>query len=362
MRYLIINPFGIGDVLFTTPLARAVKTSREGVFLGYWCNRRVEEILKANKYIDKTFSCSRGDLKKDFKTSFVRGLRVLLGLIKEIRKSRFDAAIDLSLDHRYALIASLCGIKMRFGYDFKGRGRLLTDKTLLKGYRGRHVIDFYSALLERIGVPEKGKSMDLFLKAPDLEEADKLLKVAGVRQGDLIIGISPGGGGSWGGQAYLKYWQEEKFAGLSDRLISGLGAKVVFLGDESDFAVISGISGLMKEQAVNAAGKTSLGTLAALISKLNLLISNDSGILHMASALRVKTVSFFGPTDDLVYGPYPDKDSHIVLKQDISCRPCYNDFRLDECLRDKECLKGISVETAYEAAKRLLGGNKAYSV
>ena len=127
-KILLINPFGIGDVLFTTPLIKVIKENNPKNFLGYWCNERVKPILNNNHYIDKIFALSRGDLKKIFKKSKFKGIKATLNLFFAIKKEDFDIAVDFSLDHRYGLFSKLAGIKKRVGFDYKNRGRFLTEK------------------------------------------------------------------------------------------------------------------------------------------------------------------------------------------------------------------------------------------
>jgi ADP-heptose:LPS heptosyltransferase len=73
----------------------------------------------------------------------------------------------------------------------------------------------------------------------------------------------------------------------------------------------------------------------------------------MAVALGIKTVSIFGPVDERVYGPYPPSQDHIVVKKDISCRPCYRNFRMPECERNRDCIRAVGIEDVFEAARRL---------
>jgi ADP-heptose:LPS heptosyltransferase len=106
---------------------------------------------------------------------------------------------------------------------------------------------------------------------------------------------------------------------------------------------------------VDLVGKTRLEGLIAIINNLQILITNDGGPLHIAVALGKKTVSFFGPVDPKVYGPYPtDENRHIILTKNLDCSPCYNKFRISGCLRNKECLEAIDVQQALDAIKRLL--------
>jgi heptosyltransferase-2 len=137
-------------------------------------------------------------------------------------------------------------------------------------------------------------------------------------------------------------------------LIDKLGAKVVILGDETEGKIAEAIVHTMANKPINLVGKTGLEILPAVIKNCNLLITNDGGPMHMAAALGIKSVSVFGPVSEIAYGPYPVSSRHLVLKQDLECRPCYKNFRLSVCDRDKECLRQISVDAVFEAAVKLL--------
>jgi lipopolysaccharide heptosyltransferase II len=354
-KFLIINPFGIGDVLFTAPVIRAIKEYKPDTFLAYWCNLRVRELLKHNERIDKIFALSRGDFKKLCSHSKLEGLRKSLDLFFGLKRENFGIALDYSLDHRYGLVCKLAGIRKRVGFDYKGRGRFLTDKLELTGYNDKHVVEYYLDLLRFIGIKPAGAGLELKASREDKIRAQVILSGCGIKKGDLLIGIAPGGGESWGRDASLKRWPREKFAQLADRIIANLSAKVLLLADENERAVTEAIISKMNKKVIDLTGRTKLTDLAALIESLDLLIANDGGPLHIGAALGKKTVSFFGPVDPFVYGPYPfSADRHIVLRRKIECGPCYRNFRLSGCSRDKECLRSISVDEAEEAVSSLL--------
>jgi len=354
-KFLIINPFGIGDVLFTTPVIRAIKDSYPDAFLGYWCNERVAGVLKSNPKINLIFSLSRGDIKKIYNRSRFEGICKSLGLLRRIKKERFDICIDLSLEHHYSFIAKLLGIRKRVGFNYKKRGRFLTHKIDLDGYSSKHVVEYYLDLLNIIGIKPKTTDLDLYVNDADKIKAKNLLKYYGVTSEDLIIGIAPGAGGSWGKDASLKHWPAIKFAQLANRICEDLKAKILILGDESERAIADIIVNIMQHKAIDLVGKTTLEELAAVISNLKILITNDGGPLHMAVALGVKTVSIFGPVSEVVYGPYPqDNTRHIVLKNNLDCRPCYRDFRLEPCQINRECLEAIGVEQVFDGVRKLV--------
>lgn len=358
-RFLIINPFGIGDVLFTTPVIRAIKENKPDSFIGYWCNRRVEELLKYNKKIDKIFALSRGDIKKLYSKSKLEGLRRSWGLFFEIKKEGFQTALDYSLDHRYGLISKLAGIKKRIGFNYKERGRFLTDKLELVGYSDKHVIEYYLDLLKFINIKPHSYDLELAVSEEDKAGVKKDLASYGIKDNDLLIGISCGGGASWGVDASLKHWPAVSFAQLADKIIERFAARVLILGDESERPIAESVINNMKNKAIDLTGKTDLSDLVALIDNLKILVTNDGGPLHIAVSLKKKTLSFFGPVDPLVYGPYPVSNRHIVLKKNLECSPCYRNFRLSGCLKDKECLRSISVEEALQAVSDLLATKEA---
>lgn len=354
-RYLIINPFGIGDVLFTTPVIRAIKEADRQSFIGYWCNQRVAPVLEGNPGINKIYALSRGDLKKIWQKSKIEGIKRLLILLSGIKKGNFDICLDFSLDHRYGLISKVLGIKRRIGFNYKGRGRFLTEKINISGYTCRHMVRYYLDLLQPLGIKAGDYNLELNIPEPDRIRARELLSSCGVEKGDLLIGIAPGGGESWGKDASLKHWPAKKFAQLADSLIAKFDAKVIILAGKEEKAIAGSIILEMRNKPIDLSGRTTLAQLAGVIDSLRILVANDAGPLHMAAALGKKTVAFFGPVDPNVYGPYPaGAGRHIILQKNLECIPCYAEFRLSACRKNKQCLEAISVDEALSAVAGLL--------
>jgi heptosyltransferase II len=353
-RILFINPFGIGDVLFTFPALRAVREANPGSFIGYWCNERVGGLFQDNPRVNKVFVLSRGDIKKIYQRSRLEGVKEFFGLLRQIKREKFDCAFDFSLDRRYGLIAKILGIRERIGFDYKGRGKSLTDTISLAGYYRRHVVEYYLDLLRLANIEPRGKTLELFVSQESKAGARAMLRENGVREADPVIGMVPAAGASWGKDASLKHWSTYKFAELADKLIAEKNVKVILLGDASERGVAGNILASMKGKAVDFTGKTSIPLLAGLIGSCRLLLANDGGPLHMAVALDVPTVSIFGPVDENVYGPYPPSERHIVVKKALECRPCYQKFALGDCERERECIRSISVDEVYTAIRRLL--------
>ena len=354
-RFLIVNPFGIGDVLFTTPVIRAIKDSEPDSIIGYWCNERVKEILENNPNIYKIFVLSRGDLKKIYRKSRWQGISKFINLVHEIKKEKFDTMLDFSLDHRYSLITKIIGVKRRIGFNYKNRGRFLTDKIDLDGYSNKHVVEYYLDLLKPIGIKPKNYNLELIISQTCKRKSENILAERGINDKDLIIGIAPGAGASWGQDASLKHWPAIRFGQLADRIINDFGAKIIILGDELEKPIADIIINSMHNGAIDLVGRTNLEELSAVINNLHILVTNDGGPLHIAVTLGKKTISFFGPVDPKVYGPYPfDEKRHIVLRKNLECSPCYIKFHLSDCKRNRECLETIDVDSAFNAVKKLL--------
>ncbi len=230
----------------------------------------------------------------------------------------------------------------------------MTKKIKLSGYNEKHIVDYYADLLNLIGLDLKHKNLELYLNQDASRKIEEALNKEGVKPEELLVGLIPGAGRSWGKDAYLKHWSPEKFSQLGDKIVENYKAKIIIMGDFCEQEIALKVKKAMHYQATDFSGRTDLSELAALISKMRLIVTNDGGPLHMANALGIKTISVFGPVDDLIYGPYPVSQDNIVIKTDLSCRPCYQNFRLSDCKRGRECLASISVEEVFRAVRRLL--------
>ncbi|MFH1578394.1 MAG: glycosyltransferase family 9 protein [Candidatus Omnitrophota bacterium] len=352
-RILIINPFGIGDVLFSTPLIRNLRFYFPDAFIAVAVQKRILPVLENNPYINKIIPFSRGDFKKLSRKSKIRALRMLFGVINQVRRQRFNLYFDLSLEHRYSLLLKLFGVKPRIGYNYKKRGRFLTDRIDILGYKDKHVAEYHLELLKFLTLKPRFTNIDLFLSQEQKDWAGNFLKQEGVNRGDLLVGIAPFGGETFGKQAEIKHWPIEKYAQICDLLIDRLKAKVIILAGPKEEILLGRLFSFMRNKAISAA-QTSIIQLASIVDRCKLIISNDTGPLRFANALGIPTISLFGPVDEKVYGPYPSSVRNVVLKKDFDCRPCYQYFRTPDCQYQLRCLAQISTEEVFQAAERLL--------
>jgi ADP-heptose:LPS heptosyltransferase len=194
-----------------------------------------------------------------------------------------------------------------------------------------------------LGLPADDTHMEFPLRPHDLAEAEALLGPRLHRAGGLCFGLHPGA------KAPARRWPADYFVALGTALARRYGARVVVTGgpgeEEIAHAVAEGIGGA----AVNLAGKTSLGGLAAVISRLDLFIGNDTGPSHLAHALRTPSITLFGPVDVRRWAPL-DRARHVVLREPVPCSPCGH----AECPIDHRCLRWITPERVLQAAERFL--------
>ena len=134
-RILIVNPFGIGDVLFTTPMVRGLREAYPDATLGYLCNRRVDELVRTNVHLDLIFIFEKDEYRTLWRRSKKECLRMFFRFLKEIRSQRFDVLMDLSLGWHYSFLGWLLGIPTRIGFNYRRRGRFLTKSKSFRDLR-----------------------------------------------------------------------------------------------------------------------------------------------------------------------------------------------------------------------------------
>lgn len=354
-KILIFNPFGIGDVLFSMPLLRNLKDNLKDASITYLCNKRVYPLLKSHPFLDSVLVFEKDEWRAVLRKSKFEFIKKALTFFNHMKKEKYDIVFDLSLNAQYGFFLKVCGIKKRIGFNFKNRGRFLTDKIELNyGYREKHVARYYLELLSFLDIPPEDYKFDLFISDETINTVKNIFYEVKISQNDLIIAICPGSGDSWRDTAYFKRWPQENFIKLCQKLQNELKAHIVFFGSESEKKICNDIIAGLKEPVTNLCGVISLETFCAGLSMCNIVITNDGGPFHIAQALNKKTIVLFGPVDEKVYGAYPSSDNSIVFSKNLSCRPCYKSFRFNGCDIDRQCLRNITIDEVFSGVKRLL--------
>ena len=177
----------------------------------------------------------------------------------------------------------------------------------------------------------------------DRNAAREMLRSAGIHEGETVVGINPG---AFYGAA--KRWFPDRYAAVADSLAQENKARIVILGSSSDLRVAEEVAQKMESTPVILAGRTTLGQLMGLIKECRLLITNDSGPMHLAAALDVPQLAIFGSTSEIATGPLSRKAR--VIKHPVDCNPCF----LRDCPTDFRCMKGISVREVLEESRKIL--------
>jgi heptosyltransferase-2 len=267
-----------------------------------------------------------------------------------LRCQRFDTAILLQNAFEAAAIAYLAGIPERIGYARDGRGFLLTRAIPVPkpGEIPRHESFYYLELLRRAGILDEIPPNDSIR----LEGAPGA-RVAGRERfhelglGETVIGISPGA-------AYgtAKRWLPERFADSAIRVANDLGAAVAIFGSKDERslcqAVAASVAASIVKPVKNFAGETTLAEFIDLAAACRIYLTNDSGAMHIASALGVPTIAIFGATDDQATGPTGPLAT--VIREQVECSPCLK----RECPIDHRCMTRVDAARVAQAALVLL--------
>jgi heptosyltransferase-2 len=276
-----------------------------------------------------------------------RGPRGFGRLVQELRAERFDAAILFQNAFHAAWMAWRARIPVRIGYAREGRGFLLDqafEPPLPAAYG--HQVYYYLQLLFRaglIGPPRPVGEIRLRLTDAERHWAAKKLDALGLGGPRFLIGLHPGA--SFGP---AKRWIPERFAALADRLIGALDADVLIFGSPEERPLGEEIARTMQHTPALAAGETSLRQLLALMAQCRLMVTNDSGPMHLAAALGVPLVAVFGSTSERATGPVGARVR--IVKHRVVCSPC----GLPDCPIDFRCMHGVSVEEAFKAVLELV--------
>ena len=352
-KILIVNPFGIGDVLFSMHVVQALKNALPQVRLGFLGNERTIELLKMNRSIDVCHTFNRDELRAFRRRSPGAFLSRILQYVRQIRREHYDVLLDLSLGREFSFVAFCLGIPKRIGFDYRGRGFFLTHKTGFTGYESKHVVDWQLSLLKHLDVkiPSGPFELSLEVSSPAARRAAARLKTLGFSGTDYFA-VAPGGGRSWGENAVFKQWAPERFAEVGNAWASRHAAGVLLLGDSEERSLLEQVRlGLSAPCAV--ACDEPLESVCAMLKQARFLLCNDGGLLHLANALGVKTVSIYGPVDETCYGPYGKGAAHQVLTEPVPCRPCYRQFHFPPCAHRRRCLEELSVEKVLVAVEKI---------
>ncbi len=333
-RVLIVEVNWIGDILFSTPAIRAIRSKYPGAYIAALVVPRGKPLLLGNNYLDEVMILDEEGRHK--------GPLGKWRLIQDLRKRKFSVAYILRPSLTRTLCVALAGVKKRVGFDKKGRF-FLTERVPMPACDDLHRADIYYSLVCRDKIPSHERRCDFFVAAQDRIFVDKFLEKHGLGSGKKIVVLHVGG--NWD----LKRWPQQHFASLIDALVERYSADIVITGLFLDYPLAKEILGLASHKACNACGQTNLKQLGVLFQKSDLVISADSGPLHIAMAMNARTISLFGPTSVAITGPMGHGPHSVLRPKELACKvPCYE----TDC-PDNVCMKAITADQVLDEVERL---------
>lgn len=325
-RILIRAPNWIGDSVISTAAVKAVKEHYRDASIVIAARNWLKDIWLENPYISGIINC---DLNFE---------RILL-----LRKQRFDLGIIFPSSLSSAWFMFLSGAKERVGYENPVRNFLLT-KPISHPKRDKHLIEEYFDILRSIGITPKDKELIVRLSPYDEARADVLLIAKGIKKNDELIGICPGA--TYGP---AKRWLPDRFVELSKKLIEKHGIKIVLFGNNSEAVLLSSLANEIGKEALYFAGNTSIKITTSLIKRCKLIVTNDTGPMHLAASMHVPILAIFGSTSPAWTAPLGKE--HFIVYKALSCSPCFK----RSCPKgDYACFKEISVDEVMHEVNRIL--------
>ena len=345
MRLLAVNLNYLGDAIFTTPALAVLKEAFPHATLDVLTGGRGPAILRGNASADRLITRPPRD-----------GIGRALHLRDTLREGRYDAVILFQSTLQNAFVAFLERVPVRIGFQQDGCTPFLTH-AIAPRHSDEHIVDAYTrlALTLRSVSGNGGEStapvrhkLSIAVSPADIAFAETLLHSREVAP--PVVGLVVGA------TRPQKRWPEEYFARLADKLWSASGVCSVLLGGPEENDAAGRILAQVRSPLVSAVGLTTEKQLAALVSRLGVVVSGDSGPLHIASAMNTPVVAIFGSTDPVETGPWrvPTGESApaTVLYDALSCAPCR---KSPTCHGRYDCLKAITPERVYTATCDLLG-------
>jgi heptosyltransferase-2 len=324
----------VGDAVMSLPALRALRERFPGAEISILAKPWVADLYGREPFCDRLIPYTAADLGSKRRAA------------RELRPFGFDCAILLQNAFEAAAIAYLAGIPERIGYARDGRSLLLTRAIALphKGNIARHERFYYLELLKRAGLLETMPANDLIRLdgAAAAREAGKQ-RFRDLGMGDVVIGMSPGA--AYGS---AKRWLPDRFAAAAGTIAKELGAVVAVFGSKEERELCASVTAAVGTHARNFAGQTSLAEFIDMAAACRVYLTNDSGAMHIASALGVPTVAVFGATDDIATGPTGPLAR--VVREPVDCSPCLK----RECPIDHRCMTRVDAVRVAETALLLL--------
>jgi heptosyltransferase-2 len=324
----------VGDTILSYPTVQQLKTLFPHSHLAILVSSPLVELWKTFPFVNEIIPFQ----KKLGIGSFLEDLNIG----KSLKGRNFDLAVILPRSFRSAFQIYLAHIPIRIGYQDEGRSFFLTHGIhRTKKILGSHRVHYFQKLIEPLGKIESFPTPRIFLREEDRRWAEQMLKDLELANGRPLIGMNPGA--TYG---VAKCWNPGRFGELGKRLREKWKSNLLLFGKEEEKSIAEETQ--QQNGGIDLTGKTNLLQLAALLERCHLLITNDTGTMHVAAAVGTPVVALFGSTDPSVTGPWGD--GHVVVRKDLPCSPCLK----RNCSTDHRCMELITVDEVEEIVGKKL--------
>lgn len=344
---LVARTEHVGDLLWTTPAFRALRTRFPGASITVLTTSYARGVLDGNPNVDAVAT-----LDRDRKRGRLRERRERAA-IEVLRANPIDLAIVL--DRRFAANTALArAAGARFILH-----PAVPFSTAEAHRRGLHVLDANAALLAPLGCPPPEKRLDFFVSDAARAWAREFLEARGVAPGTPLLGVHAGCGAlvlrgrRQTPEKRRRLWFADRYAEVLTRFARGTGGRVVLTGLAAERAEAAPIFDALGDAALDAMGRTSVARLGALIERSAVYVSPDTGPMHIAAALGTPLVALFGPSSPVVSGPAGDPRRIRVLRYPFPCSPCGGWVKAT--CTDNVCMRAIRKSDVTDAVEELLG-------
>lgn len=329
---LVVRFSSIGDILLTTPLLRAIRRSQPGARITVLTKRAYLPLLSHNPHVHRVIGLAPG--------------RSLSSLATELRGDEYTDLLDLHDNLRSRVLRVLVPGRWR-SYPKHRLARALLIHAKRNRYRDRRPVAerYFSAARHLQAVPD-GAPPELFLGEEAVEEARGWLRSTGLESEASIVAVAPGAAHA------TKRWPVEHWRVLIERVVD-TGAAVVIVGGPDDTPVADRLLDAGRGRVASAAGRFGLQGTGALLQRARAVVSGDTGVMHMATAVGVPVVALFGPTVE-AFGFFPYSKSSRVLELPLPCRPCSTQGGPRCPLGHHRCMIDLTPGTVYDALRQVL--------
>jgi exopolysaccharide biosynthesis WecB/TagA/CpsF family protein len=351
-RILVVQLADIGDLVLSTPALAALREAEPDAHIALLTSTHSAPIVQGTGLVNELILFDKQSFSGTRALLNPGNLRKLFAL----RKGRYGTIVFFhhftlrAGTFKFALMALCAGSPRRIGLD-NGNGWFLTESVPDGGFGTKHQAQYWLDLVALLDANPRPRRAVI-----GISEADRQwLETAGLSplSNKPRVVIHAGSGG----YSLARRWDADGFAEVANRLYDQCGAQIVLVGSSNDETAV--MKTALRVEHLDLSGQTTLNQLGALLESADLFIGADSGVMHMACAARIPVVAIFGPSNAVAWGPWTPETPSVIVRSAPECSPCSyvgHSIGLRDGCPARTCMKMVTVDTVYRAAKTLLNG------